>query len=87
MGLSKIALLLFKTTSQGQKYPPIASESAYTSEDLRKDGENQLYNLLFLIIALEITESNLQIVLHDLINIDNANTEEKNQSAEIIHTY
>ena len=87
MGLSKIALLLFKTTSQGQKYPPIASESGFTTEHLRKDGENKLCNLLFWIIALEITESNLQIVLHDLINLDNPNSEEKNQSVEIIPTY
>ena len=87
MGLSKIALLLFKTTSQGQKYPPIASESGFTTEHLKKDGENKSYNLLFWIIALEITESNLQIVLHDLINLDNPNSEEKNQSAEIIPTY
>ena len=87
MGLSNIALLIFKTASQGRKYPPVASESDCTTEYLRKDAGNNLYSLLFWIIAVEIIESDLQIILHDLINLDNSDNEEENQSDEVIHAY
>ncbi|MDY6897548.1 MAG: AAA family ATPase [Cyanobacteriota bacterium] len=87
MGLSNIALVLFKIASQGRKYSLIASESDCTTEYLGKDAENRLYKLLFWIIAVEIVKSDLQVVLHELISLDNHNSEEKNHSTKIIPAY
>ncbi|MEL6166045.1 MAG: hypothetical protein AAFR37_20650, partial [Cyanobacteria bacterium J06628_3] len=66
MGLSNIALLLFKTASQGRIYSPRVSESAETTEYLIKHVENQPYSFLFWIIALEIAKSGLEVILRDL---------------------
>lgn len=87
MSLSNIALLLFKIASQSRKYPPVASESVLITECLRKDAENQLCNFLFWIVAIEVAESDLQVILHDLISLENHNSEEENQSAKIIPAY
>ncbi|MEO1186808.1 MAG: ATP-binding protein, partial [Cyanobacteria bacterium J06636_27] len=87
MGLSNIALLLFKTASQGRIYSPRVSESAETTEYLIKHGENQPYSFLFWIIALEIAKSGLEVILRDLISSDNYNKKEKSQSDKIIPAY
>ncbi|MEM6400687.1 MAG: AAA family ATPase [Cyanobacteria bacterium P01_D01_bin.116] len=75
MGLSKIALLLFKAASQGRKYLPIASESGCSTQYLKNDAEKKLYNFLSWIIAFEIAE------------IDFCNSEEQSQLENIINTY
>ncbi|AFY55276.1 NB-ARC domain-containing protein [Rivularia sp. PCC 7116] len=76
MDLSKIALLLFKAVLQEAKNSHRASESGYS-----------IYNLLFWIIAEKIAESQLEAILHDLIDLANRDLEKENQSSNTIQQY